>query len=217
MQRRNDRAAVIVEAAAEECHLVPEDQRSFFVLAHTSGWPGTASAFFASEVLSPPNLAMVLAYVNGSSSQGFFEPDKPPARPADDEWPTQDPELRAKVEKAAVDVVIAYYRKDGFTVQSVERENLGWDLHVTKSGRLFRVEVKGRAGLGDVELTPNEYAAMRDKKFRLSYRLAIVRNALSNSPALTLFRYEPVSGTWKGGLDAILTLTEKVGAVATFL
>jgi Domain of unknown function (DUF3883) len=217
MQRRNDRAAFVVETVAEDCHLVRDDQRSFFIPAHKSGWPGIASAFFASDVLSPTSLAKVLAYVNGSPSQGFFEPDKTPPPSPDEEWPTQDPELRTKVEKAAMDVVVAHYRKEGFTVQSVEKENLGWDLNVTKSGRLFRVEVKGRAGCGAVELTPNEYAAMQDKKIRLSYRLAIVQNALSESPVLTLFHYEPVSETWKSALDATLSLRKKVGAIATFL
>jgi hypothetical protein len=37
------------------------------------------------------------------------------------------------------------------------------DLNVAKSGRLFRAEVKGRAGNGAVELTPNEYNAMQCK------------------------------------------------------
>jgi len=49
---------------------------------------------------------------------------------------------------------------------TAQQENFGWDLDVTKSGRLLRVEVKGRGGQGVVELTPKEYAAMRDKKLR---------------------------------------------------
>jgi len=187
-----------VEAAAKDCHLVPVDQRTFFIPAHKSGWPGISSAFFASDILSKTDLAKVVAYVEGRPSQGFFDPDEtPPPSPPDDDWPTPDPELRAKVERASVGVVGAYYRKEGFTVRSVEKENLGWDLNVTKSGRLFCVEVKGRAGRGAVELTPNEYAAMRDKKMRLSYRLAIVQGALSDSPTLRLFAYQPVSDRWQ--------------------
>jgi Domain of unknown function (DUF3883) len=108
------------------------------------------------------------------------------------------------------------HRKEGFTVQLVEKENLGWDLNVMKSGRLFRVEVKGRAGRGAVELTPNEYAAMQEKNIRLSYRLAIVHDALSHSPALTLFAYEPVSKRWQTPFGVNLSLREKMGAVATF-
>jgi len=133
----------------------------------------------------------------------------------DDGWPAQDPELRARVERVSVDVVVAHYRKGGFTVRSVEKENLGWDLNVTKNGRLsFRVEVKGRGGRGDVELTPNEYAAMRNKKDRVSYRLAVVRDALSLSPVLTLFAYD--SDGWRSTDGAILSLTEKTGAVGHF-
>jgi hypothetical protein len=175
-------------------------------------WTGICT----SDILSPTDLAKVVAYVDGRPSQGFFDPETPPPPPPDDEWPTHDPELRAKVEKASVDVVRAYYRRDGLTVRSVEKENLGWDLNVTKSARLFCVEVKGRAGRGAVELTPNEYAAMRDKKIRLSYRLAIVQDALSDSPTLTLFAYQPVSERWQSAFRVILSLRERMGAVATF-
>jgi hypothetical protein len=57
---------------------------------------------------------------------------------------------------------------------------------------------------------------MRDKKLRLSYRLAIVQDALSHSPTLTLWAYQPVLDKWQSAVGAILSLREKMGAIATF-
>jgi hypothetical protein len=208
----------IAEAAAEDCHLVPVDQRDFFIPSREQGFPGIAAAFFASDTFSAPDLARVVAYVNGRPTSGFYEPDADAsARPApDDGWPTQDPKLRAKVEKASVEFVVAHYRQSGCTVQSVEKENLGWDLNVTKNGRLFRVEVKGRAGDGAVEVTPNEYAAMRNPNIRMSYRLAIVHDTLTSSPTLTLLAYAPALDAWLSELGVKLRIKEMTGAVLAF-
>jgi hypothetical protein len=133
----------------------------------------------------------------------------------DQGWHTQDPELRVKIEQAAVKFVINHYQEMNreFSVSSVERENLGWDLEITQDGRtLFRVEVKGRGGCGDVELTPNEYAAMQSNKEGL-YRLAVVRNALSD-PMLTLFEQEDTG--WRSADGKTLRLTPKTGAICRF-
>jgi hypothetical protein len=132
-----------------------------------------------------------------------------------DGWRNEDPELRVRVERKSVELVVAHYRKQGFAVESVEKESLGWDLNVIKNGRLwFRVEVKGRGGRGDVELTPNEYAAMRDEAIRVSYRLAVVRDALSRAPTLTVFSYG--ADGWRSADGTILNLTEKLGVVCHF-
>ena len=212
-----DRPGAIVEAAASDCHLVPVDERTFFIPSRMKDWPGISGAFFASEKRPTADLDKIIAYVEGTPSSGFY-PDKdvPPAPRRGGGWPTQDPKLRAKVETAAVDLVVAYYEDQGWKVKSVEDENFGWDLDATKSGRLLRVEVKGRGGLGAVELTPREYAAMRDKKTRMSYRVAIVHNALTASPTLTIFEYAPASDTWVCDTGAKLALKEMTGAIAVF-
>jgi hypothetical protein len=44
-----------------------------------------------------------------------------------------------------VHFVVAHYKDWAWKVQSVEKENSGWDLDVTKGGRLLRVEVKAVA------------------------------------------------------------------------
>ena len=72
-----------------------------------------------------------------------------------------DPEI----EKIAVQVAIAHEQTCGWSVESVEDENRGYDLlskrpHQTEPGVFVVVrfiEVKGRSGVGEVALTAHEY------------------------------------------------------------
>jgi superfamily II DNA or RNA helicase len=72
-----------------------------------------------------------------------------------------DPEI----EKIAVNVAMEHERARGWVVESVENENRGYDLlskkpHPTEPGVFVQarfIEVKGRAGTGEVALTANEY------------------------------------------------------------
>ena len=90
-------------------------------------------------------------------------------------------------------------------------------MGVSQGGRRLRVEVKGRFGKGIVEHTPNEYGAMQNSKTRMSYRLAIVHEALSASAALAIFEYAPVSKSWVNTDDStMLNLEEMTGARVSF-
>ena len=61
----------------------------------------------------------------------------------------------------------------------MEADNKGWDLEVTRGAVKLLVEVKGCSGDSrQVELTPNEYAAMGHRRYREIYRLAVVTRAL---------------------------------------
>jgi hypothetical protein len=210
---------VSVEARAENCHLVPVDERTFNIPSMKPGWPGIASTFFASENLSSEKLGEVIDYVGGSQSLNF------PPREADDVsltiqrisgWPTQDPALRAHVEVAAIDVTVAYYKNLGWSVTSVENENYGWDLEARFNGRLLRIEVKGRGSVGSIEITPNEYNAMHAEQTRMSYRLAIVHDAMTPAPKLIIFEFAPASEAWIGPNGMPLNLTLRTGATAAF-
>jgi len=69
----------------------------------------------------------------------------------------------------------------GYKVNSVELDNLGWDLEVIRKQTILtilRVEVKGKSGSNiSVDLTPNEYKKMM--LYKNSYRLAVVTNVLN--------------------------------------
>ncbi|MDR1925790.1 MAG: DUF3883 domain-containing protein [Planctomycetaceae bacterium] len=63
------------------------------------------------------------------------------------------------VERIAVNAVIAFEEGRGWTVESVEDQNRGFDLisRNPQSDEFRYIEVKGRAGVGDVLVSKNEY------------------------------------------------------------
>jgi len=78
-----------------------------------------------------------------------------------------------EIERLAVEAVIAYENARGWVVESVEKDNRGFDLisrrpHPEDPATAIEVrfiEVKGRAGVGEIALTSNEYkTAERLKK-----------------------------------------------------
>ncbi len=94
----------------------------------------------------------------------------------------------------------------------VSRENKGWDIEGREAGKRVLVEVKGLSGPAiSVELTPNEYKAMKRETKR--YRLFVVTDALTTPKAHT-FRYDTRRTQWACGKNA-LSLEERTGARAS--
>jgi superfamily II DNA or RNA helicase len=94
-----------------------------------------------------------------------------------------------EVERTAVQFVIALLEADGWQVESVEEENRGFDLIARKPhpedpktaiGVRF-VEVKGRAGVGEVALAANEYKTA--ERLKKDYWLYVVFNSASKPQA----------------------------------
>ncbi|MBP6738382.1 MAG: DUF3883 domain-containing protein [Leptospiraceae bacterium] len=87
-----------------------------------------------------------------------------------------------EIEKIAVDAVIAFENARGFNVQSVEKDNRGFDLisrlphpedkESTKEVRF--IEVKGRSAIGEIALTANEYRT--SQRLQNDYYLYVVYN-----------------------------------------
>ncbi|WP_437495048.1 protein NO VEIN domain-containing protein [Sorangium sp. So ce1014] len=84
----------------------------------------------------------------------------------DRDQPTIAPMVRdEEIERIAVQQAIRYEQARGWVVESVETENKGFDLisrkphpHDAKTFTMVRfIEVKGRAGIGEVGLSANEY------------------------------------------------------------
>jgi superfamily II DNA or RNA helicase len=106
-----------------------------------------------------------------------------------------------EIERIAVDAVIAFEKARGYEVESVEQDNRGFDLvsrrphpEDPKTAIDVRfIEVKGRAGVGEVALTGNEYrTAQRLKK---DYWLYVVFNCAS-TPAINVVR-DPAQLDWQ--------------------
>lgn len=106
-----------------------------------------------------------------------------------------------EVERTAVDAVIRYEEGRGYVVESVELENRGFDLISRRfdtenpdvSTDVRFIEVKGRASIGDVFLTENEYRTAT--RLKNDYWLYVVYNCASTSE-VRLIR-DPVRLGWK--------------------
>jgi superfamily II DNA or RNA helicase len=106
-----------------------------------------------------------------------------------------------EIEYLAVEAVIAFEQARGCEVESVEKDNRGFDLisrrphpEDPKTAIDVRfIEVKGRAGVGEVALTGNEYrTAQRLKK---DYWLYVVFNC-AGTPAIYVVR-DPAQLDWE--------------------
>ena len=168
----------------ENTVLLPVDSRTHEIPKHQKGLMGQANIWYADTPEGKPVVKSVLALVNGA-----------PRPPAAKRGKT-DPEHKAKVEKAAIKVVCQHYTKLGYAVDSVEKDNVGWDLEIRFGGRVrFRIEVKGLSGSGiGVGLTPNEYNKFKENAE--DYRLAIVTDALSGTSKLLFCRFSAEQDKW---------------------
>jgi hypothetical protein len=106
-----------------------------------------------------------------------------------------------EIEKIAILEAIRYEEQRGWQVHSVEKENRGFDLisrrlHAEDPQTAIEVrfiEVKGRAGVGEIALTTNEYKTA--ERLKKDFWLYVVYNC-GNKPQLHLVQ-DPVRLDWK--------------------
>lgn len=103
----------------------------------------------------------------------FADPSTPP-----------DVQLKSLIETTAVKHVSAALRVDGWLIEDVQKDNLGWDLTACRGGVTCRIEViKGRAAHTPVvHLTGNE---LRAAEAETEWWLAVVTSALDQQPLLS--------------------------------
>lgn len=193
-----------VSTAAENFVLLPLDQRNI-VVPRGKGGMGQSNIWFADSPVVSTWVSKVRRTIGGGVI-GKRRGGVPRQ---------QDPLKKAKVEKAAIELVTAHYEAMGYIVNSVERDNVGWDLEASESGITLLLEVKGLSGSEAIaELTPNEYKQMSSNR-KSDYRLCIVTSALS-TPCLNVFSFNHVSGKWASETDAaVLSFKEKISAVVS--
>jgi superfamily II DNA or RNA helicase len=81
-----------------------------------------------------------------------------------------------EIEQIGMETAMAYERKEGRTPEDVSAENLGFDIRSTDpAGVKQYIEVKARAGLGEVTLTQNEW--FKAQQFKSDYFLYVILNA----------------------------------------
>ncbi|MBC5767555.1 DUF3883 domain-containing protein [Ramlibacter albus] len=121
-----------------------------------------------------------------------------------------DLETRLKVEKAAMDLAMAYFDR----AVDVSKEAKGWDIEAVDSEGPIMIEVKGLSGQNVcVELTPNEFAKMQEHQDR--YILFVVTGALTQSRTGRVFRYDAQRAAWVSGQQERLAIAPIVAARCT--
>ncbi|WP_138504570.1 helicase-related protein [Nostoc sp. PA-18-2419] len=106
-----------------------------------------------------------------------------------------------EIEEIAVNTAIAYEEARGWQVVSVEKENRGFDLisrqpdsrDPQKASTVRFIEVKGRASVGEVALTTNEYKTA--ERLKEDYWLYVIFNCASSPEVRTI--QDPVRLGWE--------------------
>lgn len=106
-----------------------------------------------------------------------------------------------EIEKIAIQAVIEYEEARGWQVVSVEKENRGFDLisrqidsgDPLKASAVRFIEVKGRANVGEVALTTNEYKTA--ERLKRDYWLYVVFNCALSPEVHTI--QDPVKLAWQ--------------------
>lgn len=204
-----------IEAAASEALLLPPDQRTFEIpTKKEKGCLGQSPVWYGSDDEFRTRVWAFILRGGRHAKGGGRKSGKWPAK-------TNDPAARKRIELAAVGFVTRYYRSVAGgerEVQSVEKDAVGWDLNVLGADEWLRVEVKGLSGdEATVELTPNEYAAMRSPEHRAYYVVFIVTRAGSSRAQGHIYRFDAEASTrgkavWVSQTGRVLQIEERTGA-----
>lgn len=176
-------------ADAANATLLPGDQRTFevpYAPTGKKGFPGQSNVWYplhhASEQSVSAFVKQLRQYIH-TTTLGLplgGDEDEPPTTPRKGgQGYKPDQAHNAAVEVAAVQAAFAHYKAAGYAVESVESDNLGWDLFATKAKKTLRVEVKGVSGSSIYfELTPNEYKKLQEHA--PTYRVCVVCEAITD-------------------------------------
>ena len=186
---------------SEDVKLLPIDERTIQIPRQTKGGIGQSNVWYGNSEIGR-NIAREVSAL----TEGKRRNRKPLSTR------TTDPEHNSKVEKVAVKVVWKYYEDLGYSLTSVEKDNVGWDLEASQNKIKLRIEVKGLSGNNpSIELSPNEFKAFSEN--HQHYRLAIVTEALT-SPKLHICHYSQEHDGWRVSShdEASIDIIEKVAA-----
>ncbi|MBI4548018.1 MAG: DUF3883 domain-containing protein [Ignavibacteriae bacterium] len=194
-------------ARASDCILLPLDERVLRVPRKTKGGMGQSNVWYADKDAILEFKQKVLEFIRTRRAPKDSQHTRTKKSRA---WQA-DPLKRLRIEEAAIKRTVKYYESLGYDVDSVERDNVGWDLEATFDGRLLRLEVKGLSQqVVSIEMTPNEYAKMCQHKE--SYRICVLTKALSQHPRFHVFSFSPKSCQWENDSGEFLNITEIISA-----
>jgi len=89
-----------------------------------------------------------------------------------------------EVERLGMQVAMEFERRQGREPEDVSKENLGFDIRSRSGEEVRYIEVKARADVGPVALTPNEW--FKAKRFKDQYWLYVVFNTVKNPELIVI-------------------------------
>lgn len=185
IQKQNGIDGYWISAPSDQANLLPVDERTLEIPRQVKGGMGRANVWYADKPESASIVRRVLELVGGKRAKPVT---------GTGHYGKQDQERKAQIEQSAIALCREHFEQLGYIVESVEKDNLGWDLEAVSGKTLLRVEVKGLSGsVFSVELTPNEFKAFAEQAD--AYRLAVVTKALE-SPELFICRYSKERESW---------------------
>lgn len=184
---KNQDIGYYTKASTSDCTLLPKDKRNFRIPRSGAGSMGKSNVWYAHK--RPDFVNQVYKYIQNGTLPKQTEDRILTGSPRQ-----VDPEKRILIEKTAVEIVTIYFQNLGYSVESVESENVGWDLNAFVATKKLRIEVKGLSGKNSpAELTPNEFYHFNMNKG--DFRLCIVRCTLEK-PILSVFSYSKDHDRW---------------------
>ena len=187
---KSDNNRYNIRANVKNSTLVPPSNRDRdFAVPHGSGFFGRSHIWYPNKYMHIPEVKKYIARV-----LDYIENYKEDTAKAEEKARQAEAQEKKRVEKKAVKMVTKYYENQGYTVVSVEKDNIGWDLNAYNGDESLKLEVKGRSSDEvDVMITRNEYQNM--KRYRKNYRLCVVTGALT-SPELSIFYWNGKLKKW---------------------
>nr|WP_303777130.1 DUF3883 domain-containing protein [Bacteroides intestinalis] len=198
-----------IVAKSKDCTLLSVDDRCFEIprakTKKNEGFMGQSNVWFANKNIAPiiRFKESVVKYVESTVKQKEHKQKNIKI----------NIDAKKEVENIAILTVTQFYEARDYKVESVEKENLGWDLVAIKDKVKLHIEVKGLADEPIVvRITQNEYSKMRSKD-NSNYRLCVVTNALK-TPILTTFIFDGKNWVCDKDSNIQLNFDEQIAAIA---
>ncbi len=207
---RKDHTLYNIECLVKNGTLIPLEDRVFEMPDRMKKGPGQANAWYVDNY---PKRKKFLTDLDNFFKDPKFWIERNPKKGKIGRPRQPDPEVRKKVEYAAMDLVEEYYTNRGYRIDYVHKENVGWDMEAKNGKQTLLLEAKGLSGpFLSIELTPNEYANSQKVANRKHFRICVVSNALdSKKRKLEIFYFR--NRIWQSNQGKQLSKRTITGAI----
>lgn len=188
-------------AKFKDATLLHKDERILKVKRQAKNWMGQSNVWYADK--NPEFVKLVKDYIFKN-----IVPNEPAPKGNPKGGKARQPDVlkRSEVESNAIKIISNHYHQLGYFVDSVERDNVGWDLTASNTRQELKLEVKGLSGSQYIaDLTPNEFTNLN--KYLSTYRVCIVIEALSKKPKFKIFAYSIDTNNWVDEEGTILNIS----------